>query len=98
MGLAFQKEGQVLKILSSIAPGLRYGYMYTQSEKAQKAISYEYHIGNTKDINAELALSTKQFGLGINKHMSSDSSFGMGVATGYDKLNPELYVSYMRNF
>jgi len=76
----------------------RKGYMYTPSQGFKKAIALEYNLSKKHDINAELIMTVKQLGLGVNKHFGKKWSLGLGVASEYTKFKPEMYASVTRSW
>jgi len=68
--------------------------MWTPSYGTQKAISINYEF--KRDVNAQLAFSMKQAGVGLSKNLGHGWKAGMGVASEYKKFKPEVYVSVMK--
>lgn len=73
--------------------------MWTPTHGFEKAISFEYNLSRTNDINAELILSVKQAGIGLNKHIGNSGwSVGVGVASEYLNWKPEIYASVQKEW
>ena len=86
-----------LKLVQCFIP-LKTGYMYTPSEGCQEAVAIETTLSRRYDVNAQLAFSMKQAGVGLSKEVAKNWRVGVGVASKYTKFEPEVYASIMREW